>query len=149
MSWIPDLGLLAYSSGAVVILENLGENKKHNLLGHTEEVSCLAMQHDGQVSCMTSRFCQHACIGNVIHYSLFHSKPSLFISVEHFILIYLFHPEMLFYQILASASASNGLVQSKICLWDTSTLTCRASLKHHDHDIVDLAYSRDDRYLVT
>ena len=50
-----------------------------------------------------------------------------------------------FLQIIASASASNGLVQSKICLWDTSTRLCRSTLKYHDYDVIDLAYSRDDR----
>ncbi|CAK8679863.1 unnamed protein product [Clavelina lepadiformis] len=52
-------------------------------------------------------------------------------------------------QILASASGSNGLMRSRICLWDTSTLSCRATLKHHEYDIVALAYSRDDRFLIS
>ena len=47
--WNPDIGLLAYTSGAIVTLEKLAENQKFYLQGHTEEISCLAMQHDGQV----------------------------------------------------------------------------------------------------
>ena len=47
---------------------------------------------------------------------------------------------------MASASGSNGLVPSRICLWDVESGTCRATLKHHEHDVVAMSYSRDDRY---
>lgn len=52
-------------------------------------------------------------------------------------------------QVLASASSANGLVSSQICLWDLQGAICRKTLSYHEHGIVGLAYSRDDRFLVS
>ncbi|XP_063961233.1 WD repeat-containing protein 90-like isoform X2 [Lytechinus pictus] len=52
-------------------------------------------------------------------------------------------------QILASASGANGLTSSQICLWDLQGALCRKTLSYHEHGIVGLAYSRDDRFLVS
>ncbi|XP_069124737.1 WD repeat-containing protein 90-like isoform X4 [Argopecten irradians] len=52
-------------------------------------------------------------------------------------------------QILASASGSFGLSASQICLWNLQEMTCHKVLQHHEHDIVSLAYSRDDRFLIS
>ena len=60
--WNPDNGLLAYTSGAIVILEHLADSKKHYLRGHTEEIACLAMQYDGQVSLASKVLCHIAAI---------------------------------------------------------------------------------------
>uniref|UniRef100_H2XLL8 CFA20 domain-containing protein n=1 Tax=Ciona intestinalis TaxID=7719 RepID=H2XLL8_CIOIN len=99
LCWNPYTGTLAYSCGNVVVIEILQTSEKQYLLEHEEEISCLAIQHDGEI--------------------------------------------------LASASGSNGLVQSIICLWDINTGVCRAKLKHHEYSVVSMAYSRDDRFLVT
>ena len=50
---------------------------------------------------------------------------------------------------LASASGAYELSQPQICIWDLQTLTCKKMLTHHNYDIVSLAYSRDDRYLIS
>ena len=52
-------------------------------------------------------------------------------------------------QVLASASGAFGMTPSQICLWDMRQLTCKKVLSHHEHDIVKLSYSRDDRFLVS
>jgi WD40 repeat protein len=52
-------------------------------------------------------------------------------------------------QVLASASGSHGLTTSQICLWDVQAALCTKVLSYHEHDIVCLAYSRDDRFLVS
>ncbi|KAM4623838.1 WD repeat-containing protein 90 [Polymixia lowei] len=48
MAWSPDTGLFAYSCGCVVVLENLHTGSQKHLLGHTEEISSLAVTHDSQ-----------------------------------------------------------------------------------------------------
>lgn len=53
---------------------------------------------------------------------------------------------LFFLKIVACAACENGLVNSEIGLWDVKTGECRALLKHHEHNIVAMAYSRDDRY---
>ncbi len=53
-------------------------------------------------------------------------------------------------QILASASGPFGSQsQSQICLWDMQAMACKKVLYHHDYDVVCLAYSRDDRFLIS
>lgn len=52
-------------------------------------------------------------------------------------------------QILACAACENGLVNSEIGLWDVKAGECRALLKHHEHNVVAMAYSRDDRFLIS
>ena len=52
-------------------------------------------------------------------------------------------------QILASASGARGLNPSQICFWDLQGTLCRKTLSYHEHSIVGLAYSRDDRFLIS
>lgn len=47
--WNPDTGIFAYSSGCIVVLEHLETGEQKHLMGHSEEISTIAMQHDGQV----------------------------------------------------------------------------------------------------
>lgn len=42
-------GLFAYTSGCLVVIEDLHSGTQRHLMGHTEEVSTLALQHDGLV----------------------------------------------------------------------------------------------------
>lgn len=53
------------------------------------------------------------------------------------------------FQVLASASGPSGLSNSQICLWDLKAMTRTKTLSYHEHDVVCLAYSRDDRFLVS
>lgn len=50
MLWHPGTGLFVYSSGCVVVVENLHDGRQRHLVGHIEEVSTLSLQHDCQVS---------------------------------------------------------------------------------------------------
>ncbi|XP_072042911.1 WD repeat-containing protein 90-like [Amphiura filiformis] len=99
MVWHPDSGLFAYTSGCIIVLEDLQTGTQRHLMGHIEEISTLALQHDAQV--------------------------------------------------LASASGSHGLTSSQICLWDIQGGMCKKVLSYHEHDVVCLTYSRDDRFLVS
>ena len=42
-------GLFAYTSGCIVVIEDLHTGTQRHLLGHTEEISTLALQHDGLI----------------------------------------------------------------------------------------------------
>ncbi|XP_071815143.1 WD repeat-containing protein 90-like isoform X2 [Apostichopus japonicus] len=97
--WHPETGLFVYTSGCIVVIEDLNDNSQRHLLGHVEEISFLTLQHDGQL--------------------------------------------------LASASGSRGLTGSQICLWDVSSGISTKVLSYHEHQIVCLAYSRDDRFLIS
>ncbi|WAQ96619.1 WDR90-like protein [Mya arenaria] len=52
-------------------------------------------------------------------------------------------------QVLASASGSFELSGSQICIWDLQAMVCKKVLSHHEYDVVCLAYSRDDKFLVS
>ncbi|XP_071478368.1 WD repeat-containing protein 90-like [Diadema antillarum] len=97
--WHPDSGLFAYTCGSILVLEDLDTSSQTHLLGHVEEISTLALQHDAQV--------------------------------------------------LASASGSSGLASSQICLWDLQGGICLKTLSYHEHGIVAMEFSRDDRFLVS
>ncbi len=56
---------------------------------------------------------------------------------------------VLLFQMLASASGSCGLTNSQLCFWDINDQICRKVVNHHEHDVVCLAYSRDDRFLIS
>ncbi|XP_056017616.1 WD repeat-containing protein 90-like isoform X2 [Ostrea edulis] len=99
MVWHPDTGLFIYTCGAVIIIEDLDSGKQNFLMGHTEEISTVAIQNDSQV--------------------------------------------------MASASGSFGISPSQICIWDLQQQVCRKVLSHHEHNIVCLDYSRDDRFLIS
>ena len=42
-------GLFAYTSGCIVVIEDLHSGTQRHLMGHTEEISTLALQHDGLI----------------------------------------------------------------------------------------------------
>ena len=56
---------------------------------------------------------------------------------------------VLLLQMLASASGSFGISSSQICLWSLEDMYCAKVLVHHEFDVVCMAYSRDDRFLVS
>uniref|UniRef100_S4RMK2 WD repeat domain 90 n=1 Tax=Petromyzon marinus TaxID=7757 RepID=S4RMK2_PETMA len=91
--WRPDNGLLAYSSGCVVVVEELRSGDQRHLLGHQREISTLAISHDAQT--------------------------------------------------LVSASCG------QMCMWDVASGVCRSGPSHHRGDVQALAFSRDDRFLLS
>lgn len=99
MVWHPDSALFIYTCGAVIIMEDLGSGKQNFLMGHTEEISTIAIQNDSQA--------------------------------------------------LASASGSFGISPSQICIWDLQQQVCKKVLSHHEHNVVCLDFSRDDRFLIS
>ncbi|KFQ93266.1 WD repeat-containing protein 90, partial [Nipponia nippon] len=53
-------------------------------------------------------------------------------------------------QVLASASGKrNGDSHCHICIWNTQDGVCTANLFHHETQVQAMAFSRDDRFLVT
>ena len=46
---LPSPGLFVYTSGCIIIIEDLHDGKQRHLLRHVEEISTLALQHDVQV----------------------------------------------------------------------------------------------------
>ncbi|XP_043083053.1 WD repeat-containing protein 90 isoform X2 [Puntigrus tetrazona] len=48
MVWNPDTGLFVYTCGCVVVVEDLHTGSQKQWLGHTEEISTLAVTHDAQ-----------------------------------------------------------------------------------------------------
>ncbi|EDO36826.1 predicted protein, partial [Nematostella vectensis] len=100
MVWKYDTGLFAYTSGSIVVIEDLHSGGQKHLIGHVEEVSTITCQNDGLV--------------------------------------------------LASASGSSETSESsQIYIWDIQEETCTKVLSYHPHEVVCLAYSRDDRMLIS
>ncbi|XP_074742639.1 WD repeat-containing protein 90 isoform X2 [Strix uralensis] len=100
MVWNPDTGFFAYTCGCIIVVEDLHSGSQSHWLGHTEEISTLAISHDAQV--------------------------------------------------LASASGKrNGDSHCQICIWNIQDGVCTASLFHHETQVQAMAFSRDDRFLVT
>ncbi|XP_066869045.1 WD repeat-containing protein 90 isoform X10 [Kogia breviceps] len=98
--WRPDTGFFAYTCGRLVVVEDLHSGVQQHWLGHTEEISTLALSHDAQV--------------------------------------------------LASASGrSSTASRCQIRVWDVPGGSCRQLLSHHDTAVQALAFSPDDRLLVT
>ncbi|XP_070810969.1 WD repeat-containing protein 90 [Pituophis catenifer annectens] len=53
-------------------------------------------------------------------------------------------------QVLASASAQGGGdLRCQICIWNVQNRTCEKILFHHENQVQAMAYSQDDRFLVT
>ncbi|XP_028331789.1 WD repeat-containing protein 90 isoform X1 [Gouania willdenowi] len=48
MVWSPDQGLFAYTCGCVIVVEYLHSGSQKHLLGHREEISCLALTNDAK-----------------------------------------------------------------------------------------------------
>ncbi|XP_074454129.1 WD repeat-containing protein 90 isoform X1 [Larus michahellis] len=100
MVWNPDTGFFAYTCGCVIVVEDLHSGSQNHWLGHTEEISTLALSHDAQV--------------------------------------------------LASASGKrSGDSHCQIRIWNVQDGVCTASLFHHETQVQAMAFSRDDRFLVT
>uniref|UniRef100_A0A8C4VBJ2 WD repeat-containing protein 90 n=1 Tax=Falco tinnunculus TaxID=100819 RepID=A0A8C4VBJ2_FALTI len=79
---------------------NMVYDLSNHWLGHAEEISTLAVSHDGQV--------------------------------------------------LASASGqTNGDSHCQICIWNVQDGVCTANLFHHETQVQAMAFSRDDRFLIT
>ncbi|NXX82299.1 WDR90 protein, partial [Urocolius indicus] len=100
MVWSPDTGFFAYTCGCIIVVEDLHSGSQSHWLGHTEEISVLAISHNAQV--------------------------------------------------LASASGRrNGDSHCQICIWNIQDGVCTANLFHHQTQVQAMAFSGDDRLLVT
>ncbi|KAI4898063.1 hypothetical protein NFI96_018064 [Prochilodus magdalenae] len=55
MVWNPDTGLFVYSCGCAIVVENLHSGFQRHWLGHSEEISTLAVTHDAQIVASASR----------------------------------------------------------------------------------------------
>ncbi|KAM5331996.1 WD repeat-containing protein 90 isoform 3-T3 [Glossophaga mutica] len=98
--WRPDTGFFAYTYGCLVVVEDLHSGAQQHWLGHSEEISTLALSHDAQV--------------------------------------------------LASASGRGGAASCcQIRIWDVPGGSCQQLLSHHRTAVQALAFSLDDRLLVT
>ncbi|XP_016076183.1 PREDICTED: WD repeat-containing protein 90 [Miniopterus natalensis] len=98
--WRPDTGFFAYTCGCLVVVEDLHSGSQQHWLGHSEEISTLALSHDAQV--------------------------------------------------LASASGRGGAASCcQIRIWDVPGGSCRQLLSHHCTAVQALAFSLDDRLLIT
>ncbi|XP_045426288.1 WD repeat-containing protein 90 isoform X2 [Pipistrellus kuhlii] len=98
--WRPDTGFFAYTCGCLVVVEDLHSGSQQHWLGHSEEISTLALSHNAQV--------------------------------------------------LASASGSGAAASGcQIRIWDVPGGSCQQLLSHHRTAVQALAFSRDDRLLVT
>nr|XP_055195775.1 WD repeat-containing protein 90 isoform X9 [Nyctereutes procyonoides] len=68
--WKPDTGFFAYTSGCLVVVEDLHSGAQQHWLGHPEEISTLALSHDAQVlasasGCSSTASCCQIRIWNV------------------------------------------------------------------------------------
>ncbi|XP_072610327.1 WD repeat-containing protein 90 isoform X8 [Vulpes vulpes] len=68
--WKPDTGFFAYTSGCLVVVEDLHSGAQQHWLGHPEEISTLALSHDAQVlasasGCGSTASCCQIRIWNV------------------------------------------------------------------------------------
>lgn len=99
VGWQSITGTFAYSSGSIVVKENLSTGERNYLIGHREEVSTIALSNDGQ------------------------------------------H--------LASACGGHGNHKGEIKIWKVKSHNCKKTLLFHAHQITCLAYSRDDRFLIS
>ncbi|XP_073504675.1 WD repeat-containing protein 90 isoform X2 [Phyllobates terribilis] len=52
--WSPDTGFFAYTSGCVIVVEDLHSGSQRHWLGHNEEVSTLALSHDATILASSS-----------------------------------------------------------------------------------------------
>ncbi|XP_077130322.1 WD repeat-containing protein 90 isoform X3 [Ranitomeya variabilis] len=52
--WNPDTGFFAYTSGCVIVVEDLHSGSQRHWLGHGEEISTLALSHDATILASSS-----------------------------------------------------------------------------------------------
>uniref|UniRef100_A0A8C7RGB2 WD repeat-containing protein 90 n=1 Tax=Oncorhynchus mykiss TaxID=8022 RepID=A0A8C7RGB2_ONCMY len=146
MVWNPETGLFAYSCGCVVVVENLHTGSQRHWLGHTEEISCLAVTNDAQTVASAaggsggsrSLICiwnvQDGTCGNTISYHRgavqalsFSRDDFFFLTVGDFT-----DPEVALwstrtYQLLSRISVSGPLHDVAFCPSAASQLACVGS----------------------
>lgn len=137
---LPATGFFAYTCGCLVVVEDLHSGSQQHWLGHSEEISTLALSHDAQVL-LPRPGGGLPPVGPPIHpepvpsgLPSSHSPPPP-------------HPPC---QVLASASGSSGAASGcQIRIWDVPGGSCQQLLSHHCTAVQALAFSLDDRLLVT
>lgn len=120
-------GLFAYSCGCVVVVEHLHTGVQRHFHGHTEEVSCLAISHDTKV------------------------RPGFFLFyadlADTSLCVCLIEVSLL--QMLASAASGSDGSCSLIRMWDVQEGACCNTISLHRGAVQCLAFSRDDRFLLS
>lgn len=62
------LGFFAYTCGCIIVVEDLHSGLQNHWLGHTEEISTLAVSHDAQVG--EASACPGLCFFFLCHFGL-------------------------------------------------------------------------------
>ncbi|XP_051487835.1 WD repeat-containing protein 90 isoform X1 [Apus apus] len=86
MVWNPDTGFFAYTCGCLIVVVDLHSGSQSHWLGHTEEISTLAVSHDAQVLASASgkregdshcQICIWSIQDGVCTATLFHHKTQV------------------------------------------------------------------------
>ncbi|KAJ1067537.1 hypothetical protein K5549_010655 [Capra hircus] len=134
--WSPDTGFFAYTCGCLVVVEDLHSGAQQHWLGHPEEISTLALSHDAQVPALRPPVQARSCGAPATRAGLWTAPSVLTVPLHR--------------QVLASASGrSSAASRCQIRLWDVPRGSCRQLLSHHDTAVQALAFSLDDRLLIT
>lgn len=150
--WAPSLptGFFAYTCGCLVVVEDLHSGSQQHWLGHPEEISTLALSHSAQVLALRPRsWCTSVCgswrMGHSSGPPSTHSQEGPWTAP-----IPLTTFPMPPCQVLASASGCGGTSSCcQIRIWDVPGGSCQQLLSHHCTAVQALAFSLDDKLLVT
>lgn len=157
----PPPGFFAYTCGRLVVVEDLHSGAQQHWLGHPEEISTLALSHDAQVPALHSAL--HARHPGA-HWSLASRGPGWLTLPDQCRGCCSTHrqvgprtpaPSLLTahppaHQVLASASGHSSTAScGQIRLWEVPGGSCRQLISHRDPTVRALAFSPDDRLLIT
>ena len=119
-----------------MVAEDLHSGAQQHWLGHPEEISTLALSHDAQVPALRPPVQARSCGAPATRAGLWTAPSVLTVPLHR--------------QVLASASGrSSAASRCQIRLWDVPRGSCRQLLSHHDTAVQALAFSLDDRLLIT
>lgn len=133
-----------------MVVEDLHSGAQQHWLGHSEEISTLALSHDAQV--LVLRITVWLLGGlwsarGTLFWLPIRPEPDGPLDCPHRTDT---PPPCLARQVLASASGCGGAASCcQICIWDVPGGRCQQLLSHHCTAVQALAFSLDDRLLVT
>lgn len=81
--WHPETGLFMYTCGCVLIIEDLNSGKQCLLPKHTEEISTLALQNDGQVVATGGSLNVATNYGEICVWNVRHGSCQKVLNVHH------------------------------------------------------------------
>lgn len=159
----PCTGFFAYTSGCLVVVEDLHSGAQQHWLGHPEEISTLALSHDAQVlagapaahpgwMCSPQPRCPRTGAGSRLHSRTGTlSRPPLPPAPDGPAgpgPPLTAHPPA--HQVLASASGCGSTASCcQIRIWNVPGGSCRQLISYHSTAVQALAFSPDDELLVT